>query len=67
MNAMKKTDRHKPAKMVRVNSRLAEVLELVAERNATTFPTEVNRAIRELLEREHLWPPQEDSPKGKRP
>lgn len=52
-----KPDPHKPARMVRVKAVLAEQLDIVASRNATDFSDEVNRAVRELLERAGLWPP----------
>jgi len=50
------TDRHKPARMVRVRQQLADQLEILADRRATDITEEVNRAVRELLERENLWP-----------
>jgi len=52
-------DRHKPSRQVRVNPKLAAALDKLAARNATTAPIEANRAIRELLERESLWPPKQ--------
>ena len=53
------TDRHKPSRMVRLKERLAVQLELVAAENATSLTEEVNRAVRELLQRAGLWPPKE--------
>lgn len=50
-------DRHKDSHPVRVRRVLADQLKILAERNVTTVPDEVNRAVRELLEREGLWPP----------
>lgn len=50
-------DRHKPARMTRVREILAVQLDKLVERNATDFAEEVNRAVRELLIREGLWPP----------
>lgn len=50
-------DRHKPHRMGRVRGRLSRQLELLCERNQTDFTEEVNRAVREMLEREGLWPP----------
>jgi hypothetical protein len=50
-------DRHKPAKYIRVKERLAAQLAVLAEIRATDVTEEVNRAVRELLEREKLWPP----------
>lgn len=50
-------DRHKPARQIRVNPKLAAALDMLAERNATSAPIEANRAIREMLQRENLWPP----------
>jgi hypothetical protein len=51
------TDRHKPSRQVRLKKVLADRLEVLADRNATSVPDEVNRAVRELLQREGLWPP----------
>lgn len=56
----KTTDRHKPSRTIRLNLRLAEQLALVAEHNATSLNQEANRAVRELLVREGLWPPKGD-------
>lgn len=64
MGKKKSSDRHKPSKQVRLRKSLADQLEVLAERNATTVPEEVNRAVRLLLEREGLWPPPADAPKG---
>lgn len=50
-------DRHKASKPTRIRPRLAQQLEDLAERRETDVTTEVNRAVREMLEREHLWPP----------
>ncbi len=50
-------DRRKPARMVRVRSRYAEQIDRLVSRNGTDFTEEVNRAVRELLTREGLWPP----------
>ncbi len=50
-------DRHKPSRMARVREILAKRLDILAERNATDFTEELNRAARELLVREGLWPP----------
>ncbi len=49
-------DRHLPSRQMRVRKRLADALDRLAERNDSTAPSEANRAIRELLEREGLWP-----------
>lgn len=49
-------DRHKPSRLARVKEKLALQLEKLAERRVTNFSDEVNRAVRELLEREGLWP-----------
>ena len=43
--------------MVRIKETLAQLVDVVAERRATDVTDEVNRAVRELLEREGLWPP----------
>ncbi len=51
------TDRHKPSRMTRIRGRLADQLQKLVDRNETDFTSEVNRAVRELLEREQLWPP----------
>lgn len=53
----KKKDTHKPSRLVRVKAVLIDPLETLAEHKATSVPDEVNRAVRELLEREGLWPP----------
>lgn len=55
-SAPKRNDRHKPSKQSRVRKSLVAPLEELAERNATSFPEEVNRAVREYLERNGLWP-----------
>lgn len=52
-------DRHKPSRHIRVHQLLAQQLDVLAARNASTAPQEANRAIRELLERAGLWPPSE--------
>ncbi len=57
MAKKKSTDRHKPSRMVRLKESLARRLDSLVERNATSLAQEVNRAVRELLEREGLWPP----------
>lgn len=43
--------------MMRIRERLAEILDGLAERNATSAPEEANRLIREGLEKLNLWPP----------
>ena len=53
----RKGDRHKPGRQVRIRSVFLPHLDRLAERNGTTAPEEANRALRELLEREGLWPP----------
>lgn len=55
-NNKRKGDRHKPGKHVRVRAGFVAPLEQLASRNETSTPEEVNRAVRELLEREQLWP-----------
>lgn len=57
-------DRHKPGRQVRIRQALVVQVDKLAERNATTPPEEVNRLIREGLERAGLWPPtdQQGSP-----
>ena len=57
--AQPKKDRHKPSKQYRVKKQLARLLDRLAERRASSGPEEVNRAVRELLEREGLWPQEE--------
>lgn len=52
----RKGDRHKPSRMVRVREALAEVLDRLAEQNASDITEEVNRAVREMLQREGWWP-----------
>lgn len=53
-------DRHKPSRMVRVREALADQLDELVGRNASDFTEEVNRAVRELLQREGLWPVRKD-------
>lgn len=50
------SDRHKPAKMVRIRPRLAAQAEILAARRDADVTQIVNDALRELLEREGLWP-----------
>ena len=47
----------KRGRPVRINPALAAQADILAKRNATTAPIEINRALRELLQRENLWPP----------
>jgi hypothetical protein len=63
------SDRHKPARQMRIHPLLAAQLDVLAERNATTAPQEAHRAIREMLEREGLWPPpgQQQPKRGEQP
>ena len=51
--------RRKPSWHVRIRGAFVEQLDRLAKRNGTTGPEEVNRAVRELLEREKLWPASE--------
>lgn len=50
-------DRHKPRKMVGIRKQFIEPLEQLAEDNGTKVTDEVNRAVRELLEREGRYKP----------
>lgn len=43
--------------MVRIPEALARQLDLLAARNVTGISAEASRAVRELLEKEGLWPP----------
>jgi hypothetical protein len=43
--------------MVCVKETLAQQADFLCEQNATNLTQEVNRALRELLMREGLWPP----------
>jgi hypothetical protein len=47
----------KPSRQMRIRGVYLQPLDALAKRNGTTPPQEANRAIRELLEREQLWPP----------
>lgn len=47
----------KPARMSRVRESLAAQLDILVEQRASDFTAEVNRAVREMLERASLWPP----------
>ena len=52
----KSADRHKPSRQVRIKKQFIRPLEVLAERLATSVPDEVNRGVREMLERAGLWP-----------
>lgn len=52
----KPVDRHKPSRMVRIKGALAVQLDKLVQQNATDMTEEVNRAVREMLAREGLWP-----------
>ena len=45
---------------VRVDGEFRAPLVALAKRRVTKWAAEVNRAVRELLEREGLWPPVEN-------
>jgi predicted transcriptional regulator len=55
--SQKKPDRHKPGSLVRVRKALIDQVDKLAERDAATRPEIVNRAVKEYLEREKMWPP----------
>lgn len=57
------SDRHKPSRMVRIRKSLAEQIDAIVEKNASDFTEEVNRAVREYLERAGQWPPKSDPSK----
>lgn len=57
MAKKKANDRHKPSRLIRLKESLAKRLEELADRNATSLTQEANRAVRELLEKNGLWPP----------
>ena len=42
--------------MTRIRGAFRDPLRILAERRSTKLSVEVNRAVRELLEREGLWP-----------
>lgn len=46
---------------LRLHPLLKEQLRILAERNTTKMTAEIVRAIRELLQRENLWPPPQSS------
>ena len=50
-------DRHLPFKQTRVREQLAIALEKFCEKKAMSFPQAVNQAVREMLEKEGMWPP----------
>lgn len=45
-------------RMVKVKDVLARIVEAMALERASSIGVEVNRAVREMLERENRWPPQ---------
>lgn len=49
------SDRHRSKRIVRIRPPFLEHLETLVKRRGTTHCEEVNRAVRELLEREGLW------------
>lgn len=53
----KDEDQRKPYKFARVRQRLARLMQQVSEEHDTDFTEEVNRAVREYLERLGKWPP----------
>ena len=68
MSLMAKKKKPQPggrkARQMRVRGPLAAGLDVLAQRRATDSTEELNRAVRELLEREGLWPPREDAPQS---
>lgn len=57
MGRKRSLDRHAENWPVRIPIAIANVLDELGKRNATSAATEARRLIREGLEREGLWPP----------
>jgi hypothetical protein len=53
-------ENRKPTKGVRIRLALFDAALALGKRNETSATTEINRAVRELLAREGLWPPKKD-------
>ena len=53
----KELDRHKAARITRVPAEMAAQLDILCRKNITSMADEVKVAVREYLERHHLWPP----------
>lgn len=52
-------ENRKPATMVRIRGPLYALAKELAQKRLTDATDEVNRGVRELLEREGLWPPKD--------
>lgn len=52
----KAKDRHKQRKTTAIRRPFLPLLQKLAESHATDITDEVNRAVREMLERAGLWP-----------
>jgi hypothetical protein len=50
-----------PGFMLRLHTKIRQQLRKMADRNATNESDEIRTAVREYLERNHLWPPPADS------
>jgi hypothetical protein len=62
MNLMakkKQIDQHKPSRITRIPDRMAKQLATLCQKHETKLVDEVKAAVREYLERHHLWPPKE--------
>ena len=53
----RKTDRHKPRKLMHVDPLVHEQLKLLAEQNGRPASWELRRIIVKALEENGLWPP----------
>jgi hypothetical protein len=51
-------EQRKPTRWARIRLTLAKQIDIIVAQNATDFTEEVNRAVREYLERNGKWPVQ---------
>lgn len=62
----KPSDRHrKQQTQFRLHPEIRQQLEKLVRRLASTISAEITNAIRERLEKYHLWPPPEQQEEGK--
>lgn len=51
-----KKEQRKPTRWARIRLTIAKQVDVLVEKNSSDFTEEVNRAVREYLERQGLWP-----------